>query len=107
MAISIGVSFALTWVFGYKDEEPQAQKKEQGAAPVQEGGVGTASVQEQGAAANGELVLYAPIQGKAIPREEIPDEKDIKTGRLLRRPADFLMPDTDGRCGQWCNRRRG
>lgn len=74
MAISIGVSFALTWVFGYKDEEPQAQKKEQGAAPVQEGGAGTASVQEQGAAANGELVLYAPIQGKAIPREEIPDE---------------------------------
>ncbi len=26
MAISIGVSFALTWIFGYKDEEQEAQK---------------------------------------------------------------------------------
>ena len=71
MAISIGVSFALTWVFGYKDEEPQAKKEPAGAASAQAGNV---SVQGQGAAANGELTLYAPIQGKAIPREEIPDE---------------------------------
>ena len=26
MAISIGVSFALTWIFGYKDEEEQVKK---------------------------------------------------------------------------------
>lgn len=74
MAISIGVSFALTWVFGYKDEEPQAQKKATETASAQEGEVHSASTQGQGATADEELVLYAPIQGKAIPREEIPDE---------------------------------
>ncbi len=74
MAISIGVSFALTWVFGYKDEEPQAQKKATETAYAQEGEVHGASTQGQGPTADEELVLYAPIQGKAIPREEIPDE---------------------------------
>lgn len=74
MAISIGVSFVLTWMFGYKDEEPKAQKEETGAASAQAGSAGAVSVQEPATDANGELALYAPIQGNAIPREEIPDE---------------------------------
>ena len=74
MAISIGVSFVLTWMFGYKDEEPKAQKEAAGTASAQAGSAGAVSVQEPATDANGELALYAPIQGEAIPREEIPDE---------------------------------
>ena len=36
MAVSIGVSFALTWIFGYKDEEPQVQKVSGNAAAAGE-----------------------------------------------------------------------
>lgn len=60
MAISVGVAFALTWIFGYKDEEPKAQE-----APK------AAEVKEAKAA---EPVLYAPVKGNVIAREDIPDE---------------------------------
>lgn len=60
MAISIGVSFVLTWMFGYKDEEPQS-KQEPAAADI-------ASETE------GRKVIYAPIQGNVIARTQIPDE---------------------------------
>ena len=59
-AISIGVAFALTWVFGYKDAEPEkapAPKAE--PLPGLECAPGT---------------VYAPVSGTAIPSEEIPDE---------------------------------
>ena len=59
MAVSIGVSFVLTWIFGYKDEETQAQ-----SAP------GNAAAEEEPA----KKVIFAPIQGNVIPREDIPDE---------------------------------
>lgn len=55
MAISIGVSFALTWLFGYKDEVPQAKKT---AAPAVETKSG---------------MVYSPLEGNVISREEIPD----------------------------------
>lgn len=54
MAISISISFALTWMFGYKEEVQQ--------------------VQVQAAAENADMVVYAPIEGNVIPRESIPDE---------------------------------
>lgn len=60
MAISVGVAFALTWVFGYKDEEPKPQE-----APK------AVEVKETKAA---EPVLYAPVKGTIIARESIPDE---------------------------------
>lgn len=60
MAISVGVAFALTWLFGYKDEEPKAQEAPK-AAEVKE-------------AKAEEPVLYAPVKGNVIAREDIPDE---------------------------------
>ncbi len=60
MAISIGVSFTLTWVFGYKDEAQPAPSAEPAADKNDE--------------ANDEKAIYAPIQGNVIPRDQIPDE---------------------------------
>lgn len=70
MAISIGVSFALTWIFGYKDEEPQKQKVSENITeePVRE------SAEKETVQENMEKVIYAPIQGNVILRESIPDE---------------------------------
>ncbi len=68
MAVAIGVSFALTWVFGYKDEEPQGQKKAE-EAPAQE----ETKADAEPAASDAELVLCAPIEGNVIPRSDIPD----------------------------------
>lgn len=68
MAISIGVSFALTWVFGYKDEVQQP-KKEAESAPEE-----TAEAPKtEAASAQAEKILYAPIKGNVIERETIPD----------------------------------
>ncbi len=62
MAISIGVSFVLTWMFGYKDE-PEQKKTEAESTDTtlpKQSGDGT--------------IIYAPIQGTVIAREQIPDE---------------------------------
>ena len=71
MAISIGVSFVLTWLFGYKDEETQA-------APENEGTPEKAAPENEGAAnaetEKGEMSIYAPVQGNVISRESITDE---------------------------------
>ena len=69
MAVSIGVSFALTWIFGYKDEEPQVQKVSGNAAAAGEPAI------EETAPEDVEKVIYAPIQGNVVLRESIPDEK--------------------------------
>ena len=68
MAVSIGVSFALTWIFGYKDEEPQVQKVSGNAAAAGEPAI------EETAPEDVEKVIYAPIQGNVVLRESIPDE---------------------------------
>ena len=60
MVISIGVSFILTWMFGYKDEEPQPKQEPAAANIVSE--------------TKGRKVIYAPIQGNVIARTQIPDE---------------------------------
>ncbi len=60
LVIAAGVAFALTWVV-WKEEEPEAAKAEAPAAPA-----APAIETEPG-------VIYSPVEGTAIPREEIPD----------------------------------
>ena len=69
MAISIAVSFVLTWRFGYKDEVPQVQATAENTATVNMK-ENTADQAEEKV----EMVFYAPIEGNVIPRESIPDE---------------------------------
>ena len=81
-AISAGVAFALTWVFGYKDAAPET--------------AGAAAPQEASApkliCAPGEV--YAPVSGTVIPSEEVPDET-FATGVLGRgvgiQPSDGMV----------------
>jgi len=78
MVIAVGVSFALTWMFGYSDEKPQEQSaapaeaaeasKEVSAEAAQPAPASTETA--QGAA----LVIGAPVKGNVVKREEIPDE---------------------------------
>lgn len=60
MLISVGVSFALTWFFGFKDEET-APAKEEKSQPQ------PLTVEYQPG------IVYAPVSGTVIPSEEIPD----------------------------------
>lgn len=60
MVISVGVAFALTWMFGYKD--PAEEKKE--TAPKAE--AAPAIETEAGC-------VYAPLEGTVIPHTEIKD----------------------------------
>lgn len=71
MAISIGVAFALTWVFGYKDEEPQVQTTAGNASAKEDK---TAETTEKEVSESQEKVICAPISGNVISRESIPDE---------------------------------
>ncbi len=60
MLISVGVSFALTWFFGFKDEETAPAKEEKSQPqPL------TVECQPS--------IVYAPVSGTVIPSEEIPD----------------------------------
>ncbi len=60
-AIAIGVSFTLTWMFGYKDAAPE-EKKTASPEPA------VPAIQCQSGA------VYAPVAGTVIPSQEIPDE---------------------------------
>ena len=64
-AISIGVAFALTWLFGYKDAEPE--KKTAESAPQ-------AEVPEKASVQCQLGTVYAPVSGNVVPSEQIPDE---------------------------------
>ena len=64
-AISIGVAFALTWLFGYKDAEPE--KKTAESAPQ-------AEVPEKASVQCQPGTVYAPVSGNVVPSEQIPDE---------------------------------
>ncbi len=61
MAVSVGVSFALTWMFGYKEEEPQ-----QKSVPTEKTAVEAPKLEAN--------TVYAPIEGEAIELEKIPDD---------------------------------
>ena len=80
--IAIGVSFVLTWLFGYKDAEPTAQ-----TAPKKEVPAHTTIQCQAGA-------VYAPVSGTVVPSEEIPDET-FAAGVLGRgvgiQPTDGLV----------------
>lgn len=69
MAVSIGVAFALTWIFGYKDEESGTGES---TAAGKKDGAGEEKTEEKENAA--EKALYAPVCGNVIARESIPDE---------------------------------
>lgn len=60
MVISIGVAFALTWFFGFKDEESVPKK-----APESPKSQITVECQPG--------TVYAPVSGIVFPSEEIPD----------------------------------
>lgn len=72
MAISIGVAFVLTWMFGYKDpvsgtcqeaekEKTQGEKAEAEKLEIQE-------------SVTGEILLDSHMEGEAIPMSEVKDE---------------------------------
>lgn len=61
MAVSLGVSFALTWMFGYKDEE-KVQKKE------------TAETITKSDSESESPLLFSPLEGTAIPMDQVKDE---------------------------------
>lgn len=78
MVISIGVAFVLTWMFGYKDEETKPQEKAENVKNVEnaekaEEIAGEAAKKQEEKTA-GKAVLYAPVQGNVITRENIPDD---------------------------------
>lgn len=64
--ISAGVAFVLTWMFGYKDATEKVPEKKE---PVKE------IVEEEAAETEcKEDIVYAPVEGTAIPYTEIKDE---------------------------------
>ncbi len=67
LIVSFVISFALTWVVWKEETEDDKKKTEINQAEQTE-----RSVQEQTKAK--ELVLFAPVKGKVIDREAIPDE---------------------------------
>ncbi|MDO5350746.1 MAG: glucose PTS transporter subunit IIA [Lachnospiraceae bacterium] len=79
MVISVGVAFALTWVI-WKEES--AEGGNPGNAAVQKAGSASGAAAQAAAVSQGaqdaaeaeEKVLYAPVKGNVIAREQIPDE---------------------------------
>ncbi len=65
-AISACVAFILTWIFGYKDEDPA--EKTAAPADAAEKPAETKTVKTD------ENAIYSPIKGNVISRESIPDE---------------------------------
>lgn len=77
MAIAIGVSFALTWVI-WKEETPETASASV-PAPAAEAAPAPAAPavpaeEKAEKAAEEETVLYAPVKGNVIARDQIPDE---------------------------------
>ncbi|MGN0357459.1 MAG: glucose PTS transporter subunit IIA [Blautia sp.] len=62
MAISIGVAFTLTWLFGYKDEETETKKT------VETDSKAVFAIETE------PNTVYAPLEGNVIPMENIKDE---------------------------------
>jgi PTS system sucrose-specific IIC component len=64
LVIAAGVAFALTWIV-WKEETPETASASGGSAPAAAPAAPTIET-EPG-------VIYSPVEGVAIPREEIPD----------------------------------
>lgn len=72
MAISIGVAFVLTWMFGYKDSVSETcQEAEKEKTQGEKAAASKLEVQE---AAAGEIILSSHMEGEAIPMSEVKDE---------------------------------
>lgn len=67
MVIAVGVSFVLTWMFGYKDPEPVSANSNSTTAstPVADT---TPAIKTEA------KTIYSPLEGEMIPMSEIPDE---------------------------------
>lgn len=67
MVIAVGVSFVLTWMFGYKDPEPVSANSNSTTAstPVADT---TPTIKTEA------KTIYSPLEGEMIPMSEIPDE---------------------------------
>ena len=78
-AISIGVAFVLTWLFGYKD--PQPEQPQQAVTGKTEAPKADTPKAETVTCQTG--TVYAPVSGTAVPSEQIPDET-FATGVLGR-----------------------
>lgn len=64
--IAFGVSFALTWIFGYKNEEPEVKIEK---TEVKE----TKETKETTDTDSTLPLLYSPLEGKAVPLNQIKD----------------------------------
>ena len=76
-AISIGVAFALTWLFGYKDPEPETASKPTETKTSESQPQQVSALQCQPG------TVYAPVGGNVVPSEQLPDET-FATGVLGR-----------------------
>lgn len=69
LAVSFGISFVLTWLF-WKEEEEQTSAPDEMTDTEKE----SADEEKESEKKEAETVIYAPLTGKVISREEIPDE---------------------------------
>ena len=73
-AISFGVAFVLTWLFGYKDEVQPAAETTQQKAPAKEAIDETITTTDNTDKKTEIQTLYSPLNGQAIPLAEVKDE---------------------------------
>lgn len=72
MAISIGVAFVLTWMFGYKDSVSETcQEAEKEKTQGEKAEAEKFEIQES---VTGEILLDSHMEGEAIPMSEVKDE---------------------------------
>ena len=73
-AISFGVAFVLTWLFGYKDEVQPAAETTQQKAPTKEAIDETITTTDNTDKKTEIQTLYSPLNGQAISLAEVKDE---------------------------------
>ena len=72
MAISVGVAFVLTWMFGYKDSVSETcQEAEKEKTQGEKAEAEKLEIQES---VTGEILLDSHMEGEAIPMSEVKDE---------------------------------
>lgn len=67
MAVAVGVTFALTWLFGYKDARDNPEYKKTLKKQAAEEGISDPVIVVQ------PNTVYAPVKGNVISYEDIPD----------------------------------
>ena len=73
-AISFGVAFVLTWLFGYKDEVQPAAETIQQKVSAKEATDETITTTDNTDKKTEIQTLYSPLNGQAIPLAEVKDE---------------------------------